>query len=96
MLVHTVFFWLTPDADRTVFERGLNSLIAIQSVSHGFFGQQADTPERPVTDKSFDYGLTIICDSLESHDAYQVDPIHLHFVDTYAHLWTKVLVYDYQ
>jgi hypothetical protein len=27
-------------------------------------------------------------------DAYQVDPIHLKFVEQYAHLWSRVVVYD--
>ena len=33
MLVHTVFFWLAPDADRAAFERGLTNL---EVITRGF------------------------------------------------------------
>ena len=60
----------------------------------GKWGSPANTPERPVTDKSFDYGLYLTFDSLEDHDTYQVDPLHDVFVDTCKDLWSQVKVMD--
>jgi hypothetical protein len=33
-------------------------------------------------------------DDRAGQDAYQVDPIHVKFVEENQHLWNKVIVYD--
>jgi hypothetical protein len=45
-------------------------------------------PERGVTDRSFDVALTILFRDGPAHDAYQVDPIHLAFVEGNKEAWT--------
>jgi hypothetical protein len=97
MLVHNVYFWLKPEvtpAQRADFRRGVESLAAIKSVEKVFVGPPAKVPARPVTDLSFDVGLTVICRDVAAHDAYQADPIHHAFIARYKELWARVLVYD--
>ena len=95
---HHVYFWLKEEHDnaetRATFEAGLEACSKVPNVAGGSWGQPAPTPERPVTDKSFDYGLYLSFDSLEKHDAYQAHPEHDVFVDSFKHLWGKVLVMD--
>ncbi|MDA3962968.1 MAG: Dabb family protein [Planctomycetota bacterium] len=97
MFVHTVLFWLkdlSPDqlAD---FTTGLDELIAIESVSQGWYGQPAST-DRPIIDTSYSYGLTIINTDLAAHQAYQDDPIHDRFRDRCHPYFDKVVIYDYE
>jgi len=97
MFVHTVFFWLKRDlsqADRAAFEKGLASLLEIRTIRHGAWGRPADT-DRPVIDRTYDYGLTTIFEDKAGHDAYQVDPVHTAFVDACSKYWIRVLVYDF-
>jgi Stress responsive A/B Barrel Domain len=97
MLIHTVFFWLKPEltaAQRTDFRRGVESLAAIKYVEKVYVGAPASTPDRPVIDKTYAVGLTVIFRDLAAHDAYQVDPIHLAFVAKFSGCWTRVQVYD--
>lgn len=95
---HQVYFWLKSECqneqDRSAFEAGLIALCKISNIQGGGWGKPAATPERPVTDKSFDYGLYLSFDSIDQHDAYQVHPEHDVFVDGFKHLWDKVLVMD--
>lgn len=95
---HHVYFWLKEEkknaADQALFEQGLADLFKIKEVDGGRWGKSADTPERPVTDKSFDYGLSMQFDSMADHDVYQADPDHDVFVDAFKDWWQKVLVMD--
>lgn len=98
MIVHTVFFWLKDGLsadDRSLFEKELRSLTAISSVAGGYCGVPAST-DRPVIDRSYSYGLTVLFKDMAGHDAYQVDPIHKKFLADCGSMWTKVLVYDFQ
>ena len=99
MLVHVVLFWLKKDLsieDRALFVKGVNSLSAISSLSGFHVGVPAATTKRPSIDDSYDYGLYTNFDNLEGHNAYQVDPIHLKFLEDCKHLWESVKVYDFQ
>ncbi|MGB0991994.1 MAG: Dabb family protein [Akkermansiaceae bacterium] len=95
---HHVYFWLKEEkkntADCEVFEKGLAALFDIEHVAGGVFGKSSDTPARPVTDKSFDYALSMKFDSLENHNTYQDHPEHDVFVDQFKDWWDKVLVMD--
>lgn len=98
MFVHTVFFWLRKGisaADRKAFDAGLKSLLAIETIRQGHVGKPAAT-DRPVIDRTYDRGLTVVFDSQADHDAYQADPIHLKFVKTCSKYWIQVRVYDYE
>jgi len=97
MLTHTVIFWLKEgltQEDRDLFFAGVNSLASICSVENTFIGTPANTPKRPVVDDSYDCALSVSIKNLDDHDLYQVDPIHLAFVEKCGHLWEKVIIYD--
>lgn len=97
MLIHTVFFWLKPgltEAQRAEFRRGVESLAAIKHVEKVCIGVPAAVADRPVVDKTFSVGLTVICRDVAAHDAYQADPIHLAFVSKFKSCWTRVQIYD--
>jgi hypothetical protein len=59
-----------------------------------YVSSPADTPERDVTDHSFDYSLHLLFKDVADHDAYQVDPVHLKFVADHAAKFAAVKVYD--
>lgn len=96
MFVHHVFFWLKEGleiADIEKFEETVATLPTIQHVHFGDVGKPAST-DRPVIERSYSYSLLLVFESHEKHNSYQVDPIHLNFVDKCSSLWTKVLIYD--
>ncbi len=96
-MIHTVFFWLKDglsDEQRAFFGSELAKLPAIETVGSGVIGKPAPTDERPVTDHSFSYHLSLSFDSIAEHDAYQVHPDHDAFVDRCKDLWQRVIVYD--
>ena len=97
MLIHTVLFWLKPgltEAQRADFRRGVESLAASQHVEKVYVGASAAVPDRPVVDKTFAVGLTVICRDVAAHNAYQTDPIHLAFIAKFKSCWTRVQIYD--
>jgi Stress responsive A/B Barrel Domain. len=96
-LVHTVYFWLKAelsDEQRAAFRRGVESLKGIQAAEAVYVGTPAATAKRPVVDDSYSVALTVVCKDVAAHDAYQVDPIHLKFVEEFRSYWTRVLIYD--
>ena len=97
MLVHNVLFWLKkdlPDADRSAFRQGLQSLAGIPTVRQLFIGAPADTPARPVIDTTYDFMLTVLFDSLDDHNTYQDHRLHRAFVADHADKWLRVVVRD--
>jgi len=52
------------------------------------------TTNRGVIDTTYTFSLLLIFNNLEDQEIYQNHPIHLKFVDEYADLWSKVIVYD--
>lgn len=99
MLYHCVYFWLKPEltpAQRADFRRGVESLAGIRSVEKVAVGTPAATERRPVIDSTYDVALVVICRDVAAHDAYQVDPIHLAFVEKFKTFWTRVQIYDSQ
>lgn len=96
-LIHSVFFWLNEDIseeDHTAFLEGVNSLREVGSIRRCYIGPPAPTEERGVVDNSYSYALLVHFDDVAGHDAYQIDPIHLKFVEDHKDKWTKVVVYD--
>ena len=57
-------------------------------------GTPAPTEARDVVDHSYSVSYMAMFDSKEDQAAYQIDPIHIKFVDENEHLWEKVIVYD--
>jgi hypothetical protein len=98
MFVHTVYFWLRPDlspADRAAFTAGVESICRTPSVRHAWHGAPAAT-DRPIIDRTYSWGLTVVFDDLAGHDAYQDHPVHLRFVEQHREKWTKVQIYDFE
>ena len=97
MLVHTVYFWLKPEltaAQRADFRRGVESLGGIKAVEKFYVGPPARTEKRPIIDDTYSVALTVVCQDVAAHDAYQVDPIHLAFVNAFKTFWNRVQIYD--
>lgn len=82
---HHVYFWFKEErkneADRAAFEAGMSELTNSATLESGKWGRPAATEERPVTDHSWDYGLSFKFATMEDHIAYQGDdPHHVAFV----------------
>jgi hypothetical protein len=72
---------------------GLSKLASIDLISQAYIGQPAGT-NREVIDSSYDFSITFIFDDKSKQDIYQNHPESSGFVDTCAHLWKQVQVYD--
>lgn len=96
-LIHHVFFWLKDpenEQDKKQLVEALHQLTKVKTIKLSHVGFPASTEDRDVVDHSYSVSYMAMFDSLTDQDAYQVDPIHLKFVEENKHLWSKVIVYD--
>ena len=96
LFIHHVYFWLeNPDSkeDHAALLTGLQALSKVPSIQQCHIGVPAST-NRDVIEVSYQFSWLAIFPTKEAQDVYQVDPIHLYFVDTCKHLWKKVTVFD--
>ena len=96
-MIHTVYFWLTDGlstAEREQFVAAAKALAEAPTVGACYVSAPAATPERAVTDHSFDYSLHLLFADVAAHDAYQVSDVHLKFVAEQAEKFARVKVYD--
>lgn len=96
LFVHQVYFWLKKPgdaADRAKLIEGLNMLAKLKLIRSYHIGTPAGS-SRDVVDGSFDVSWLTVFKNKAAEAAYQVDPVHLKFVEEYKHLWEKVIVYD--
>lgn len=96
IFLHHVYFWLKnagSAADRDKLVEGLQTLTAIKTIRQFHIGKPAAT-NRGVIDTSYAVSWFVLFDNDADQASYQTDPIHLKFVEDYAHLWEKVIVYD--
>lgn len=96
LFIHHVYFWLeNPGSkeDHTALSAGLEALSYVPSIKQFHIGVPATT-NRDVIETTYAFSWLAVFNTKEEQDAYQVDPIHLHFIDTCKHLWKKVIVYD--
>ena len=95
---HHVYFWLKEEhqsaASRSAFEEGLKALLQIDLIESGSWGVPAQTAVRPVTENSWDYGLSLKFASQAKHDLYQDHAEHDVFVEKFKDYWSKVQVMD--
>lgn len=94
--IHQVYFWLKnpgSEADKAMLIEGLGKLASVKSIKDYHLGVPAGSG-REVVDGSYAISWLTIFKDKAAQDAYQVDPIHLRFVEDYKHLWSKVIVYD--
>ena len=83
------------DGDKSAFREGLESLKGIESAVAVYVGTPADT-DRPVIDRSYTFGLTVLLEDMAAHDAYQVHELHLGFLNRFGDSWERVVIYDVQ
>jgi len=97
MLAHSVFFSLH-DPSQASIDALLEACKTYLTDHPGvvFFGVGTLNKEltRPVNDQAFDVALHVVFDSKASHDAYQVAPRHLKFVEENKPKWKQVRVFD--
>jgi hypothetical protein len=94
--VHHVYFWLKDPADtaaRDAIVAGLTALTAAPDILWSHIGVPA-AAERGVVDASYAVSWLVFFADKAAQDRYQVDPIHLTFVETCATYWDRVIVYD--
>jgi hypothetical protein len=96
IFIHHVYFWLNnPDSeeDKERLLDGLRKLSNVSTIKKFHIGVPAAT-NRDVIDRSYAASWLAIFDDQSGQDSYQVDPIHLKFVEECSSLWIKVIVYD--
>jgi hypothetical protein len=96
-LIHHVFFWLKEpknDVHKKQLVAALNELLKVKTIKMSHIGFPAGTESRDVVDHSYSVSYMVMFDNQTDQDAYQIDPIHLKFVEENSHLWNKVVVYD--
>jgi hypothetical protein len=96
VFIHHVFFWLkNPDNSQDLEQLvdGLRNLSAVKTIREYHIGLPADT-NREVIERSYSVSWLIRFDNAADQESYQVDPIHLSFVENCSQLWSKVRVHD--
>lgn len=98
MFIHTVYFYMNPGTSNQAIEQLVRDcrdyLGKISAVRRLWAGVPAGTP-RTVVDNSYGVGLTVVLDDVAGHDAYQVDPLHLQFIERNKQHWARVQIYDF-
>ena len=96
VFIHHVFFWLVnpkSEEDRDQLIAGLRKLSKVSTIKRFHIGRPAGTL-RDVIDTSYAFSWCIYFANAADQQSYQIDPIHLRFVDECSHLWNRVIVYD--
>jgi hypothetical protein len=96
VFVHHVYFWLKAPGDakaREALLAGLRKLAACKDILWSHIGPPAPS-ERDVVEDGYSVSWLAFFADKAAEDRYQVDPIHLQFVEQCAALWDRVIVYD--
>jgi len=96
VFIHHVYFWLNNPESKADFDAlvaGLQKLSVVKTIKAFYIGRPADT-NRDVVERSYSVSWMLLFANKADQDSYQVDPIHLKFVEDCKHLWKKVVVYD--
>ena len=96
VFVHHVYFWLKAPGDpeaREALIAGLRRLTAAPDILWSHIGLPAES-ERGVVDDSYSVSWLVFFADKAAQDRYQIDPIHLKFVEDCSPLWERVVVYD--
>ncbi|MFN3410465.1 MAG: Dabb family protein [Limisphaerales bacterium] len=98
MFSHVVIFWTDPAQPGAVEElvAGCERYLRdIPGVLHFHVGRMVGSP-RPVVEQSYQVALNLIFPDKAAHDAYQVHPRHVEFVEqVFKRTCVKVLIYDF-
>ena len=98
VFVHHVYFWLKAPGDpqaREALIAGLRRLAAAPDLLWSHIGLPAPS-DRDVVDDGYSVSWLVFFADKAAEDRYQVDPIHLKFVEDCSALWERVIVYDTQ
>ena len=96
VFVHHVYFWLKEPGDaqaRDALLGGLRRLRAAPDILWSHIGLPVES-ERGVVDDSYSVSWLVFLADKAAEERYQVDPIHLKFVEECSPLWERVVVYD--
>ncbi|HMP30007.1 MAG TPA: Dabb family protein [Saprospiraceae bacterium] len=93
--IHHVFFYLKNNnkANRDKLIAGLKKLSRVKTIKAYHVGVPAPA-ERGVIVSDYSISWTTFFANVEAEKKYQVDPIHLQFIEECQDLWEKVVVYD--
>jgi hypothetical protein len=93
--IHHVFFYLKENnqTNKDKLIEGLRMLSRVKTIKAYHVGTPAPA-ERGVIVSDYSISWTTFFANVAAEKEYQVDPIHLKFVEEYQHLWEKVVVYD--
>ena len=97
MLGHMVYFSLkdrSPAAVEAMLGACRKYLTGHEGTTFFAVGTLAADLTRPVNQTDFDVALQIVFASRAAHDAYQVSPRHVQFIDENKANWAKVRVFD--
>jgi len=98
MFSHVVIFWTAPQqpgAADELIEAAERYLRPIPGIVHFHVGRMVPSA-RPVGEQSYQVGLNVVFQDKAAHDAYQVHPGHVEFVEkVFKRVCTRVLVYDF-
>lgn len=96
-LVHNVFFTLkerTPAGAEKLVSECKRYLTVQPGIVFFACGTLETELNREVNDLDWDVGLHIVFETRAAHDAYQVDPAHVRFIESNKPTWAKVRVFD--
>jgi len=96
LFIHHVYFWLKNPGSKEDLDKlvaGLRTLSKVSTIQKHYIGKPADT-NRDVIDRSYSVSWLLFFKNKEDQDKYQVDPVHLKFVEQCSALWSRVTVYD--
>jgi hypothetical protein len=95
---HVVIFWTDPAQPNAADDllAGCDQYLkSIPGVLQYHAGKMVGSP-RPVVDQSYQVGLNVVFPDKQAHDAYQIHPQHLEFVEKHVKkMVQRVLVYDF-
>ena len=94
---HNVYFTLNDPSDEKIAEL-INECHTYLKNHPGvmFFaaGQLSPEHDRPVNVRNFHVSLTVVFNSVETHELYQTAPDHLTFIERNKENWKQVRVFD--
>lgn len=94
-LIHQFFFWLHEGVSVEEFIHEAKILEDCSTVKQFYIGTPAATESRDVVDSSYSVACTFFFDSVEDEKKYQIDPLHLNFIEKNSNKWSRVVVYDF-
>lgn len=99
MFTHVVIFWTNPELPTAADELVAGAeqyLRAIPGITGFQIGRMVPS-HRAVVDQTYQVGLCVSFPDKQTHDEYQVHPLHLEFVErVFKRVCRRVVVYDFQ